>query len=348
MSVLCLEQSERNGHNNGKGGFFVEQFAKNLRGWFSPDGVAHFDDIALGRKLGTVANIRAIGNMYADLARHAVENEWISSVDLIARIQELTEFFAQTRGKLSCSIVTAMDIMTKGLSGYADKPLEDTVHFLIEAYPAYEAVSAGWLGKIKDYSASVIQDFSRVLLFDYSSTVASLLQGAAEHGKKLEVYIPCSGVLYGGRQYVLDAVKYGHKPFFFQDAAMLHFIEQADAAFIGSESIFPDGGAANSVGSDIVSVLCKACKTPLYVCSTMLKYNPAYLDGAAKKTGTWDLRERMPVDLPQEVRDATDFVSLNLTQIQTDAITAFITELGVIPAHAMFEVGNHYLKNWKE
>ncbi|MEG0785195.1 MAG: hypothetical protein RR415_10400 [Ruthenibacterium sp.] len=320
---------------------------EKIREYFSREGAEYFDDIVLMRKLGTVANIKAIGCMYADLAEHATEN-LLTSHDLILRVMEITDYFKQTRGKLSCSISTAMDIMIKGLANYNEKSLKETIDFLTRAYPQYELISNSWLEKIKQFSFHIIKNVNSVLLYDYSSTVASILEIAAANGKILEVYIPCSGVLYGGRQFVIDAVKYGHKPFFFQDVAMCDFIKRADLALIGAESIYPDGGASNSIGSDIVAALCKIYGTPLYVVSSMLKYDSSYITGSVKKRGFWDLRERMPVDLPQNVRNVTDFKSMNLIQINADSITAFITEIGVIPPNAMFHVGRNYLNHWKE
>lgn len=319
-----------------------------LRALLSPEGARHFDDIVLLRKLGTVNNISAIGHIYADLAAHAAENGLASSKELIDRVDMFTQYFSDTRGKHSCSIVTAMRIMTKGLAAYGDKPIGETVAFLEAAYPAYETLSSAWTARIKTYLANLSEGLHRVLLFDYSSTVSCLLEAAAERGRQLEVYIPCSGMFYGGRQFVVDAVRHGHKPFVMPDVGMMEFLQRADGAFIGAESLYADGGVSNSIGSDIVAALCKVCGTPLYVVSTMLKFNGASLEGQPKKYGDWDLRDRLDIPLPQEVRDAADFRSRNLTQVDASCITAIITELGVIPPSAMYHIGREYLQTWKE
>lgn len=319
-----------------------------LRALLSPKGAQHFDDIILLRKLGTVNNISAIGHIYADLAAYATENGLTSSKELIDRVDMFTRYFSDTRGRHSCSIVTAMQIMTKGLVAYVNKPIGETVTFLEKAYPSYEALSSTWTAQIKNYLANLADGLQRVLLFDYSSTVSCLLSAAAERGKQLETYIPCSGMFYGGRQFIADAVRYGHKPFVMPDVGMMEFLQRADGAFIGAESLYADGGVSNSIGSDVVAVLCKACGTPFYVVSTMLKFNAASLEGQPKKYGYWDLRKRMDISLPQKVLDAADFRSRNLTQVDASCITAIVTELGVIPPSAMYHTGREYLQTWKE
>lgn len=197
----------------------MDNRAERLRGWLSPEGAEHFDDIVLTRKLGASPNIYAIGRMYRDLAENAPARG-LGSTELVARVKELSGFFGELRGESSHAILTAMRIMTKGLDACVSEPLDRTREFLLKAHENYEAMSAGWTARIKEYGWNVLEDLSSMLVFDYSSTVNAMMETAAEHGKKMTVYVPESRALDGGRPFVVNALKLGHDPVFFPDAAL--------------------------------------------------------------------------------------------------------------------------------
>ena len=243
----------------------MDNRAERLREWLSPEGAEHFDDIVLKRKQCATTNNYGIGRMYRDLAENAPARG-LGSAELVARVKELSAFFGELRGESSHAILTAMRIMTRGLDACASEPLERTREFLLKSHETYEAMSAGWIVKIKEYGWNVLEDLSSMLVFDYSSTVNAMMETAAEHGKKMTVYVPESRALDGGRPFVVNALKLGHSPVFFPDAAMAAFTRRADVAFIGAETFFPDGSAANTVGSDLVAILCARFGKPLYVC----------------------------------------------------------------------------------
>lgn len=78
----------------------MDNRAERLRGWLSPEGAEHFDDIVLTRKLGASPNIYAIGRMYRDLAENAPARG-LGSTELVARVKELSGFFGELRGESS-------------------------------------------------------------------------------------------------------------------------------------------------------------------------------------------------------------------------------------------------------
>ena len=320
----------------------MDNRAERLREWLSPEGADHFDDIVLTRKLGASPNIYGIGRMYRDLAENAPARG-LDSAELVARVKELSGFFGELRGESSHAILTAMRIMTKGLDAYASEPLERTREFLLKAHGNYEAMSAGWIEKIKEYGWNVLEDLSSMLVFDYSSTVNAMMETASEHGKKMTVYVPESRALDGGRPFVVNALKLGHSPVFFPDAALAAFTRKADVAFIGAETFFPDGSAANTVGSDLVAILCARFGKPLYVPTAMIKVNMRGIEGRRKKELGRDLARYLAAAWPEEMRAATDFCCPDLAIVGPAEITGYITELGVIPPAAMFGMSLRYI-----
>lgn len=322
----------------------MDKSVQKLRSYLSAEGAEYFDDIVLMRKLGASPNIKAIGSMYSDLALHAEENG-LDSAALVGRVHEISEYFIQLRGESSRAIVTAVTIMIKGIDDCCAKPLDATKDFLAKAHRAYSAEAKGWMMKIKEYGYNIIKDMNSMLLFDYSSTVTAMMETAAEHGKKMKVYIPESRALDGGRPFVKDALRLGHSPVFFPDAAMASFVKKTDIAFVGAETFFPDGSTANTAGSDLVAMLCFLFQKPFFVPTAMIKVNITGIEGHSKKELGRDLKEHIAVGWEEETKNKTDFICPDLSIVEPKYITGYITELGVIPPAAMFGVSREYIRS---
>ena len=184
----------------------------------------------------------------------------------------------------------------------------------------------------KEYGWNVLEDLSSMLVFDYSSTVNAMMETAAEHGKKMTVYVPESRALDGGRPFVVNALKLGHGAVFLPDAALAAFTRKADVAFIGAETFFPDGSAANTVGSDLVAILCARFGKPLYVPTAMIKVNMRGIEGRRKKELGRDLARYLAAAWPEEMRAATDFCCPDLAIVGPAEITGYGQRAGGHPA----------------
>ncbi len=318
-----------------------------LRAYFTAEGAEHFDDIVLMRALGASPNIKAIGCMYIDIAEHAEENGLTSS-QTIDRVMEITEFFDKLRGESSKAVTNAMMVMTAGVEKYRNASLKEATEYIIKASRSYSEKAAAWMDKIKEYGYNLIKDSKGVLVFDYSSTVDAMLQVAYEKGTKLDVYIPESRGLDGGRPFVQSAIKYGHNPHFFPDGSIMYFLEKCDVAFGGAETFYPDGTAVNTSGTEMIAALCQVLGKKFYIPTTLIKVDLRGMYGLVKRECYRNLDQWLASHWPEEMRAKTDFNCPDLGVVEPKFITAYITEEGIIPPQSMFNVSLDFAKKLSE
>lgn len=313
-----------------------------IRTWLSPGSVKDFDDMYYCRVLGAGNHIRMIGGMYADLSATAADRN-LDARTLLQRVSAIGDYFIQKRGPSSYAIIAAIRIMTGGLWNLQDRPLEEVSAALNHAYDNYTDRAETWNQAIRENLWNVISPMERVLLFDYSSTVNALMEVAEGRGKHLEVFVPESRILDGGHAYVRNGVRLGHRVRYFPDAALSQFIEKADAAFIGAETFFPNGDVANTVGSDMTAVLCQYYRKPLYVPTQLIKVDPRGFAGLGKPALLEDASLYFGLQLEPDLRETADMRLSGLVTVPARLITAFITEEGVIPPNAMYQVSKAYI-----
>lgn len=325
----------------------MSELELEIRTWLSADSVQSFDDMYYCRVLGAGNNIRMIGGMYADLAATARERG-LDTRELLRRVAAINAYFIEKRGQSSYSIIAAIRLMTGKLHQLEDCPLDEVCDSLQAAYAGYQERSGAWKREIEAEIWNVIGSMERVLLFDYSSTVDLVMEVAAAHGKKLEVFVPESRILDGGHAYVRNGIALGHTVHYFPDAALAHFVEKVDAAFIGAETFFPNGSAANTVGSDITAILCGYFRKPLYVPTQLIKVDPKGFKGCGKKILYEDASSYFGLQLEPELREAADMQIAGLVTVPGELITAFITEEGVIPPSAMYAVSKAFVEEMEK
>lgn len=316
---------------------------RRIRSWLSPGAQKDFDDMYYCRALGAASNIRAIGGMFADLAATA-EVCALDAPGLLGRVREISDYFIEKRGASSHAIVTAIRMMTQHLPELADGPLGTACAALEQAYAQYQARAQEWTERIMEYGWNILEPMSSMLLFDYSSTVNAMMQAAAAHGRFMDVYVPESRVLDGGHQFLRNGVAMGHRMHYFPDAALARFVERADVAFIGAETFFPDGSLANTVGSDLTAIACRYFGKPLYVPTSLIKLDPRGYRGYKKQEALEDAGAYFGLQLEPSLKERIDLKVPGLVTVPAALVTAFITEAGVVPPAAMYQVGREFLR----
>ena len=315
-----------------------------IRSYLTDDGLEQMLDIILRRTLGAAPHINAIGCIYIDALQKGCK-EGITADEGIAMIRDITEYFIDVRGNICCAVATAMSIITKGIEDYSGKTALELLEYISGQVSRYHALNKSWAEQIKVYGYEVIKDFNSMLLYDYSSSVNAMMEVAAEHGKKMTVYIPESRSLNGGYHYAVTAARLKHDAIFLPDNAILYGVEKADVSFIGAESIYPDGSTSNTVGSDLVALLCSHFNKPYYVISSLIKFDIRGLNGYKQPPHWKYLRERLGGDWTPEIKDNISFTCPNLSQVPPALIKGYITEQGVLPPSAMFSVGKSFIES---
>lgn len=323
---------------------------EKIRCLLSPEGQKLFDDIVEQRVLGASRHIHMIGDMFLDLAEKAERENKEPSL-LKEEIQELASFFKRTRGEASCAITNAIDEMLLAMST-AEKAaakkdpaknnaaksdgIEEVIAATREAVNAYREKAERDIRLVVEYSAKLAENMKKILVFDYSSTVNEFLKKL--DNPNMEVFVPESRSINGGAEFAKTAVKKGMKVHFIPDSAVMYFLKDCDGAFCGAETLFPDGTAFNTTGSEIVGLACKEFKVPFYILTPMVKLDMRGIYGYSRKTVVNDLKHRFTsVGLTEEEMEKIDFCCPELLPIDRSYITGFITEMGIIPTEAMYE-----------
>lgn len=301
-----------------------------------------FDDIVLQRVLGASRHIAMIGEMFLAVAREGAANNR-DSLQTAADIDSVAAYFKATRGQASCAIGNAIDVMLRGMDGLKTLSPTEAAALADQAVSAYGKGAEQDIRTLSGYAAAVSREMDSILLFDYSSTVNQFLKRLGEEKRQMTVYIPESRIINGGFPYVATALEGGFKVHFIPDAALMYNLRQCDAAFFGAETFYADGTAFNTLGSDMVGLICREYHVPLYVLTPLIKLDTRPLTGHARKPVMNDAGDKMKsAGFNPEQMAQIDFLSPELVPVPPAFITAFITEEGIIPPTGMFGVSMTY------
>ncbi len=250
-----------------------------------------FDDIVNSRVLGANNHIRMIGEIMLLTAEDESEN----GKSVLYKVREIARFFMETRGQQSRAVYHAIWYYIKGLDELENGGEREIRARITDRIDAYGVDAAKDMDTLV-YGVHISENMDTIMIFDYSSTVDRFV---AELGRKRTIYIPESRALDGGRPFAKTAVEAGHEVHFIPDTTMLVALKQCQAAFMGAETVYPDGTVFNTVGSDILAILCREIGIPLYVLTPMIKVDtrpvsgyirlsPMPFDYGPRLAGAWD------------------------------------------------------------
>lgn len=316
----------------------------SVRELLSTEGQKLFDDVAYQKVLGASTHIRLISEMMQDLCVVAAAQE-SSAQDFIINVSRLNEFFYHTRGEASQAISNAIDLMTSGLKEFKNCDLSSAIEYLTRKIDDFHQNNKQNLDKINQYATSLLSNMDSIMLFDYSSTVGRMVDN---YERELNILIPESRVLDGGKPYIEKGRNSKHKKHFIPDAAMLYYLKKCDGVFIGSETLYPDGRVFNTVGSEMLAFLCKSHNVPFYVLTTLLKIDMRSKYGYQKPPVMIDLKEKFASMIDPAAVDAVIFSCPELVEIPAEFITALITERGIVPPSAINQLATDYIGNNRE
>lgn len=303
---------------------------ENIRNFIPKDTVRLFDDIVSGKVLGASNHIKMIGEMLKSISNNEKDNQICFN-----NIEKLAKYFKDTRGKSSYAIVSALNLMTKSLK-YGKDNIQNNIKEDIQNYfHQSEAASK----KVVEYSVRLAKDMKTIMIFDYSSTVEKFISNLSN---KIKIYIPESRVIDGGKPFVSAAVNCGHYVHFIADAAMLSVLHNIDAVFIGAETFYPSGSTFNTIGSDMLAEICKLHYVPYYVLTPLIKVDMRVINGIFKEPITTNLKNRLCNNLDENIKEKIDFSSLELVEIKSEYITAFVTEEGIFSPQSMYAISKEF------
>lgn len=295
----------------------------------------YFDDIRYSRVLGANRHIEMIGQMII-----AIANNEKTTNKLIYKSLKLAKYFKDVRGSQSRAVYNAINIMMFELEQMKSEEVNEVRDYLINRIHSYSKNAKRDIAQIIEYTNNLCEQYDSIMIFDYSSTLNELLLNL---NRKMNVYIAESRALDGGKPFIEASLKAGHHTHFFPDSTMFEVLKKCQVVFIGAESLYPNGTVFNTIGSDILAILCEKLNIPFYALTPMIKVDTRNIQGQTKLSPMpYDYGKVIAANWEEDVRNAVDFDGVKLVSVEPEYLTGIITEKGIIPPNAMFNIALEY------
>lgn len=187
--------------------------------------------------------------------------------------------------------------------------------------------------KIAAIGSKRISHRSRVLTHCHSSTVTNMLRRAREDGKSFEVVCTESRPVFQGRITAKEMLAAGIKTTLIVDSAVRYFMNEVDLVVVGADAITSEGNVINKIGTSMVAFAAKEARTPFYVVSELLKFDPATIHGDYER-----IEERNPSEVWDDPPSGLIIRNPAFDVTRRDFIHGIICEEGIISPHSISEL----------
>ena len=314
-----------------------------IRSMLAEDVTSLFDDIDQSRVLGANAQIRLMQRMMKSVVEHD-DADGIESVR--SQVRDLVDYYKGTRGQNSRAIYNALGVMTARAFSEDVVDRGVFVEMLLHDIDSFQEENEEDVRRLVSFAVNVCSSFSRVMCFDYSSTVEAFIRALPTN---VVVTIPESRALNGGAPFLAGAVESGHTVRFIPDTCMMDELAVCDAAFIGADTVYADGTTFNTIGSDILAVVAKHLGRPFYVLTPLLKLDLRAVEGRRRlRPMEFDYKKRLGEVIAPELSESIDCSGIKLVSVPGNLISAVICERGVIPPSGLFPIALEYGKRLGE
>jgi len=187
--------------------------------------------------------------------------------------------------------------------------------------------------RIAEIGARRIRDDSVILTHCHSSTVTYLLKKAKEKGKSFEIICTETRPVFQGRITTKEMLELGVNTTLIVDSAARFFMNQADFVIVGADAITSEGNVINKIGTSMIALAAHEARTPFYVVSELLKFDPVTMYGDYEK-----IEERSPNEIWKNVPKNLVIKNPAFDVTRRDFIHGIICEEGIISPHSIIEV----------
>jgi len=189
--------------------------------------------------------------------------------------------------------------------------------------------------KIAAVGSKRILNHSRVLTHCHSSTVTNMLRKAKLDGKSFEVVCTESRPVFQGRITAKEMLDAGIRTTLIVDSAVRHFMNEVDFVVVGADAITSEGNVINKIGTSMVALAAKEARTPFYVASELLKFDPATIHGDYER-----IEERSPNEVWADPPHGLIIRNPAFDVTRREFIHGIICEEGIISPHSINELMN--------
>ena len=187
--------------------------------------------------------------------------------------------------------------------------------------------------RIAEIGAKRIRSNSVILTHCHSSTVTNLLKRAKYEGKVFEVICTETRPVLQGQITAKEMLDLGVKTTFIVDSAARFFMSTVDLVLVGADAITSEGNVINKIGTSMVALIAHEARTPLYVVTELLKFDPATMSGDYEK-----IEERSPSEIWKNAPHGLAIRNPAFDVTRRDFIHGIICEDGMISPHSITEV----------
>ncbi len=192
--------------------------------------------------------------------------------------------------------------------------------------------------KIAAVGAKRIPHNSIVLTHCHSSTVTGIFKRARKEGKSFEVVCTESRPVFQGRITAKEMLEAGIRTTLIVDSAVRYFINEVDLVVVGADALTSEGNVINKIGTSMVALAAKEARTPFYVASELLKFDPATVSGKYEK-----IEERSPSEVWDNPPNGLIIRNPAFDVTRRNFIHGIICEEGIVSPHSIGElVGRKY------
>lgn len=299
-----------------------------------------FDRIESHEILGASNHLKIIGDMFVDIVQNSIKSK-LSVDESIEKINFLAQYYKHTRGNASRSIYNGIFTVLKGISQEKFVNTDELLSKIKKNIEIFNQLNKKNLEKIKEFAVSELTDYQNILLFDYSSTVEkSIIKLADDSTKNFHIFISESSAIDGGKPFFSLKKHDNITVHFFPDAALYYNLKKCDCSLMGAETFYPDGTGFNTIGSDIVGLLCSQLNIPLYFITPLNKLDIRRISGFKKDVVYIDYRDKYKY--PNDIDTKFNTMVPELIGVEPQYIYAYICEKGIIPSNQMFQISLTY------
>jgi ribose 1,5-bisphosphate isomerase len=189
--------------------------------------------------------------------------------------------------------------------------------------------------RIANIGSKRISNHSRVLTHCHSSTVTHMLKKAKQEGKTFEVVCTESRPIFQGRLTAKEMLDAGIKTTMIVDSSVRHFMNEVDFVVVGADAITSEGNVINKIGTSMVALAAKEARTPFYVATELLKFDPVTVLGSYER-----IEERNPEEVWDSPPHGLIIRNPAFDVTRRDFIHGIICEEGIIPPQGISELMN--------
>jgi len=171
-----------------------------------------------------------------------------------------------------------------------------------------------------------IKNGAHIYTHCHSSAVVSIILEAVVSGKKVTVHNTETRPLLQGRITAQELARHGVKVIHYPDSAARIAIKQCDIVLLGADAIDSDLKVYNKIGSELVCVIAKEYKVPVYVCTDSWKFDP-------RTSNVWheNIEERSPKEVWSDAPKGVTVKNYAFEKISRKLIAGIICEFGIFP-----------------